>query len=140
MTVVTRCLASSMSGRYGTALAMGSPASMLMLGSTADVATVCRITCTMGSATKHRVIVGQTSASLCLSVTCLTSSMPQELVTKKMELAEINEECLKTRHDLLWEQQKCSALESKLAKTENIVYAKSSANPLSSFNPSRLFH
>ena len=57
-----------------------------------------------------------------------------------MELAEVSEDCLKTRHDLLWQQQKCSALESKLAKTENIVYAKTSAIPLSSFSPSRLFH
>ena len=50
-----------------------------------------------------------------------------------MELAEMNEECLKARHDLLWEQQKCGALEGKLAKMGNIVQARSS------FSPARLF-
>ena len=138
--MVTRCLASFMFSRYHGSTGDGQPCKHADAGVYCGCCDCLPHHVYMGSATEHRVIVRQTSASLCLSVTCLTSSMAQELVTKKMELAEINEECLKTRHDLLWEQQKCSALESKLAKTENIVYAKSSANPLSSFNPSRLFH
>ena len=50
--------------------------------------------------------------------------MRQELVTKKLELAELDSSCMQLRHDLLWEQQKTSALEAKLARMESLVRSK----------------
>lgn len=48
----------------------------------------------------------------------------QELVTKKLELAEMSSTQVQLRHDLLWEQQKTSALEAKLARMESLLRGK----------------
>ena len=48
----------------------------------------------------------------------------QELVTKKMELAELHEQHLKQGRELRWANQQASATEAKLAKLESIIFSK----------------
>ena len=48
----------------------------------------------------------------------------QELVTKKMELAELHEQHLKQGRELRWTQQQATATEAKLAKLEAIIFSK----------------
>lgn len=48
----------------------------------------------------------------------------QELVTKKMELAELHEQHLKQGRELRWAQQQALATEAKLAKLEAIIFSK----------------
>ena len=48
----------------------------------------------------------------------------QELVTKKMELAELHEQHIKQGRELRWAQQQSAVTEAKLAKLEAIVFSK----------------
>ena len=50
--------------------------------------------------------------------------MLQELVTKKLELAELSSSHVQLRHDLLWEQQKSATLEAKLQRMESMLRGK----------------
>lgn len=48
----------------------------------------------------------------------------QELVTKKLELAELHELNLKQAREVRWAQAQAAATEAKLAKLEAIVFSK----------------
>ena len=58
-------------------------------------------------------------------------------MTKKLELAEMSSTQVQLRHDLLWEQQKTSALEAKLARMESLLRGKGAAALLPSASRKR---
>ena len=53
--------------------------------------------------------------------------MLQELVTKKMELAELHEQHLKQGRDLRWAQQQATAAEAKLAKLGQHLFSNAAS-------------